>query len=137
MNFLTKNMSSQNDRCEKCGEEYTSVDDKWCKPCHINCLKNLVRWSKNKKMNDFIQDMQLQINRCNDIVFWIPYNQFNNIKKMDEGNFSAIWEDGPLNYITTEKYERSPNKEVTLKCLDDSQNKFLKKVQYVVLRIYP
>src|SRR5436190_11616672 len=124
-------MSTQagQNKCEKCDEEYMSVGDNWCKPCHINCLKNLVRWSENKKMNDFIQEMQSQINCCNDIVFeWIPYKQFSKIKKMDEDNFSAIWEDGPLNYITTEKYERSPNKEVTLKCLDDSRNKFLKKV---------
>src|ERR1051325_6979336 len=95
-------MSSQNNRCEKCGEEYTSVDDKWCKPCHINWL-NLVSWSDNKEMNGLIQEMQLKRSYHNDIVFeWIPYNQFGNIKEISKGDFvtvhSAVWKDGPLLY---------------------------------------
>src|ERR1051325_1968620 len=121
-------MSSQNNKCEKCGEEYISVDDKWCKPCHINCLKNLVGWSNNKELDDLIQEMQLQINRCNDIVFeWIPHNQFKNIKEISKGDLatvhSAIWKDGPLYYnYYYKKYTRNSYKKVVLKRLYNSQN---------------
>jgi hypothetical protein len=28
--------------CEKCNKQYTSVYDKWCKPCLINHLKMIL-----------------------------------------------------------------------------------------------
>src|SRR5436853_502370 len=59
--------------------------------------------SGNKKVDNLIQEMQLKIKNTEDIIFeWIPYNQFDNIKKINEGDFatiySAIWKDGPLHY---------------------------------------
>ena len=70
--------------------------------------------------------MQLKISSHYDIVFeWIPYNQFDNIKKIGKGGFatvfSAIWEDGPL-YYNNKEYTRDSNKAVALKWLHDSQN---------------
>ena len=81
--------------------------------------------------------MQLQINSYNDIVFeWIPYNQFNDIKKIAEDGFaevySAIWQDGPLNYISgINNYTRIQDKKIGLECFYNSQNnidEFLNKV---------
>ena len=80
--------------------------------------------------------MQLKINHYDDIVFeWIPYNQFNDIKKISDDGFtkiySAIWKDGPLHYIDIErKYTRKPNERFALKYLCNSQNfdEFLNKV---------
>ena len=72
--------------------------------------------------------MQLKIKHYEDIVFeWVPSNQFNNITKISEDDYamiySAIWNDGPLHYDDKkEEYERKPNKEVTLKCIHNSQN---------------
>src|SRR5688572_182700 len=82
--------------------------------------------SKNKKIDDFIQEMQLKRNSQNDIVFeWIPYNQFDGIEEVSKGDFatvySAIWKDGPLHYGYS-KYTRTSNKKVALKCLHNSQN---------------
>ncbi len=53
--------------CEVCYEKYTDVAYNWCKPCHINYLKNnFTSWtSGNEKIDDFIQKMQFE---------WIPYN---------------------------------------------------------------
>jgi hypothetical protein len=127
-----------NNYCEKCGKEY--VYDKWCKPCQISNLKfNFTNWtSGNKKIDDFIQEMQLEI-EINDqwnIVFeWIPYSQFNNIKEIGKSGFvtvySATWKDGPL---ITENYKRSPdgtNKKIVLKCLQNTaSDKILYKVLY-------
>ena len=123
-------MVLQDGFCNKCGEKYTDVNYKWCKPCQIDNLKgNFTNWtSGNEKIDGIIQEMQLKIDRYNDIVFeWIPYNQFSDIKEIGRGGFatvySAIWKDGPLKY--NEEYTRDSyysNYKVALKCLHNSQN---------------
>src|SRR5438046_2400696 len=101
-------MSSQ-DKCEKCGEQYTDISFEWCKPCLINDLKNVT--SGNEKIDNLIQEMQLKINKPGDIAFeWIPYNQFSDVKEIGEGGFakvySAIWKDGPLDYYDGNERKR-------------------------------
>ena len=117
------------DSCKKCGEEYTIVYEKWCKPCQIDNLKTTNLTSGNEKIDNFIQEMQLKIKDDESIVFeWIPYNQFSDIKEIGRGGFatvySAIWKDGPLKYnIISKEYTRKyVNKKVALKCLHNSQN---------------
>jgi hypothetical protein len=95
---------------------------------------NFVSWtSENEKINKFIQEIQSVIDCKVNIVFeWIPYDQFNDVKKIGQGGFSiiysAIWKDGPLIYnvydydYSERRYERIPNKKVALKCLFNSQN---------------
>ncbi|CAB5371083.1 unnamed protein product [Rhizophagus irregularis] len=67
-------------------------------------IKILTNWtSGNEKIDDLIKEMQLKINKPNDIVFeWIPYNQFSNIEEIGDGGFSkvyfAIWGVGLLHY---------------------------------------
>ena len=87
--------------------------------------------SGNEKIDNFIQEMQLKINDSNDIVFeWIPYDQFNDIKEINKGDFatvySAEWKDGSLHYNSNKrKYTRQSHyshKKVTLKYLHNSQN---------------
>ena len=113
--------------CKKCGEKYTSVYFKWCKPCLINDLKTNLT-SGNEKIDNFIQEMQLKMKNPWDIVFeWIPYNQFSDIKEIGRGGFatvySAIWKDGPLNHdVVNKEYARKSNYKVALKCLHNSQN---------------
>ncbi|CAB5308949.1 unnamed protein product [Rhizophagus irregularis] len=96
--------------------------------------------SGNKKIDNFIQEMQLKINDYDDIVFeWISYDsQLNNIKEIGKGGFStvysAIWKDGPLEYDADKKIytNRDSNRVIVLKCLHDSQNitdKFLNEVK--------
>jgi len=101
---------------------------------------NLADWtSGNKKVDDFIREKQSKIYALhgkNAVFEWIPYDQFNYIKKVGEGGFatvySAIWKDGPLKYDVDKKmYTKVSNKKVALKWLNDSQNvtdKFLNEV---------
>ena len=131
-----------NNYCNKCIKNHTDVDWKWCKPCQIDNLKgNFTNWtSGNEKIDSFIQEMQLNIDDCDDIILeWIPYNQFSDIKEIGKGGFStvysAIWKEGPLEYkykYEEYKYLRKSNYKVALKCLyNNSQNitnKFLNEV---------
>ncbi|GBB98801.1 hypothetical protein RclHR1_33250001 [Rhizophagus clarus] len=118
--------------CKKCGNQYTNTHGKWCEPCQINDLKqNFVNWtSGNKDIDNYIQEMQSKIKSSNDVIVeWIPYNQFNNIKEIGKHDSSiqymAIWMNGPLQYEKNkQEYERLSNKEVSLKCLVNSQDMF-------------
>ncbi len=125
----------QDGYCEKCGKKFTDIDYKWCKSCLINDLKNFT--SGNEKIDNLVQEMQLKINKPNDIVFeWIPYNQLNDIKEIGKNDFvtiySAIW-NGPLVYDESKyEYTRNKYKKIALKYLAyNSQNilnEFLNKV---------
>jgi hypothetical protein len=70
-----------------------------------------------KKFDNFIHNIQLEFS--NSILFeWIPYNQFNEIKKTGSNNlYSAMWKDGPLYRKDkwSRDYTRDSNKEVILK----------------------
>ncbi|CAB4412388.1 unnamed protein product [Rhizophagus irregularis] len=112
------------------GEQCTITMDK----------KILTNWtSGNNSIDELIQEMQLKVNSHNNIIFeWVPYSQFDNIKKIREGDFaaeihSAIWKNGPLNYDNFyQEYTRTRNKEVTLKYLyntRDITNVFINKIK--------
>ncbi|POG82761.1 kinase-like domain-containing protein [Rhizophagus irregularis DAOM 181602=DAOM 197198] len=106
---------------------------------YILDLDNHSRENGNEKIDDFIREIQSDIDDFNDIVFeWIPYNQFDEIKEMGKNGsitiYSAIWKDGPLEYDADKKIYTNgdPNRVIALKCLHDSQNitdKFLNEVK--------
>ncbi|CAB5388893.1 unnamed protein product [Rhizophagus irregularis] len=116
--------------CKKCSNQYTNISYEWCKSCQINYLKNnFTNWtSGNKKIDGLIQEMQLKIKNCGDIiVVWIPYYQFSNIKKIGKGGFStvysALWKNVLLQCNTNyEELERTRDIRVALKCLNNSQD---------------
>ncbi|UZO17148.1 uncharacterized protein OCT59_008509 [Rhizophagus irregularis] len=93
---------------------------------YILAQKNFTWVSGNKKIDDFIQEMQLKINNYEDVIFeWIPYYQFDHIKETSKNSLvtvhSAVWRDGPLHYHHG-GYTRDSNKEVALKYLHNSEN---------------
>ena len=95
----------------------------------IDYLKNFTNWtSKNEKIDYFIQEIQPTIIFRRNMVFeWISFSQFNNVKEVSRDNYATIylatWKDGPLCYDEDEdEYIRSPNKDVVLKCIHNSQN---------------
>ena len=114
-------MVLQDGLCSKCSKIYTDISSKWCKPCQINNLKTeFTDWtSGNERIDDFIQEMQLKIDKYDDdIIEWIPYNQFNDIKEIAKDDFaiySARWKDDPFCYDSNKKeLKRESDKMVTL-----------------------
>ncbi|EXX63603.1 hypothetical protein RirG_150820 [Rhizophagus irregularis DAOM 197198w] len=87
---------------------------------------NFIWTSENKEIDNFVQEMQLEIKDNNDIVFeWIPYSQFYEIKETGKNGlvtvYSAIWKDGPLCYAYND-YKRNMYEKVALKCWHNSEN---------------
>jgi hypothetical protein len=131
--------------CKKCGKKYKNIHKKWCKLCLISHLKNnFTNWTENKEIDNFIQEMQSRINSYMDnIIEWIPYSQFIDIKMIEKDDvntitiYSAIWKNGPLVYDSDEYiYKRRNNyKKVALKCLNNSQNK-ISELLNEVLKIF-
>jgi hypothetical protein len=128
----------QNYYCENCGKIFTNINEKLCLICQLIEKKNLLyKTSGNENIDNFIQEMQMKIITCRDLVVeWIPYDRLNNIKEIGKGGFatvySAIWIDGPLQYYEKRKeYIRLPNRRVALKYIHNSYNitnKFLNEV---------
>src|SRR6266498_2927075 len=85
--FISKIIMLQIDTdCEKCGDTYTSVEDRWCKPCQINDLKKkFINWTNGNEivvdyLIQFMQQDKHKPVKPDDIIFeWIPYNQLDNI----------------------------------------------------------
>ncbi|GBC01690.1 hypothetical protein RclHR1_00430007 [Rhizophagus clarus] len=117
--------------CINCGNKYKydKYDDKWCRPCQINHLKNnFANWtSGNKKIDNFIYEKQIEIFNYRRMIFeWIPYNRFIEVNKIDrESEFAkAILEDSPLFYdrAVRKLIRESYNEVVYLKYLHNSKN---------------
>ncbi|POG76769.1 hypothetical protein GLOIN_2v862001 [Rhizophagus irregularis DAOM 181602=DAOM 197198] len=124
---MRRSIRKLKNRCIKCGGMYTYEQYKWCKTCEIGLLKeNFKNWtSKNEKIDNLIQKVQLRINDPNDIMFeWVPYDQFK-IKEVGKDGpatvYLAKWKDGPLRW-DKKKYIRDSDKTVVLKCLNVSHN---------------
>ncbi|EXX67838.1 hypothetical protein RirG_110720 [Rhizophagus irregularis DAOM 197198w] len=104
--------------------KYTGGLTKLCKQCQIIYLKkNFVTWtSKNEKIDNFIQEKQLEF-----LPFeWIPYNQFYEVKKVNENNLAIVYLAKWKEYLYWDgpdgKYSKNLNTSVTLKCFHNSQN---------------
>jgi hypothetical protein len=125
--------------CKNCNEQYKCKEDaiyEWCKTCQINNLnQNFINWtSGNEKIDNLIQEMQLDIDKKWDLVFeWIPFNQLNDIKEeIFTNEYLAIWKDGPLNYdkVKNEYLRNHHNIKVALKLYNFQiiTNEFLNEV---------
>src|ERR1043165_2794785 len=90
-------------KCGKCKEclQVKSYNN-WCLYCNPKHFQqNFVKWtSGNKDIDKLIQDIQLSAEYQTQVLEWIPYNRFSDIKFIAEGGFarvySAIWVDGRI-----------------------------------------
>ncbi|RHZ88739.1 hypothetical protein Glove_21g109 [Diversispora epigaea] len=90
---------------------------------------NFYKWtSGNEKIDKFIQDAQLNANDWWEVIEWIPYDRFEDIKEIAKGGFGTIyyakWIDGRIRSwnILNQQWERSDQFVVALKKFDNFAN---------------
>ncbi|CAG8498950.1 2626_t:CDS:2 [Racocetra fulgida] len=112
-------------KCDECGKSFS--DFHWCPTCQNQAFKReFRRWtSGNISIDQIIQQTQLEANRSNDYLEWIPFENFEEIKYLSQGAFSTIysgyWVDGPRrNWIEDDWFRDGPTKCV-LKRIENSQ----------------
>ncbi|RHZ77525.1 hypothetical protein Glove_177g14 [Diversispora epigaea] len=117
--------------CPECNQKYSKY--KWCKPCNSKHFQNdFNNWtSENVKIDKFIQDSQLNANGSWEVIEWIPYDQFNDVKQIGRGGFGTIhyarWIDGRIVEwdIENQQWKRrykGEEKEVALKKFNNFVN---------------
>jgi hypothetical protein len=115
-------------KCKDCSQINKDLNDCLsCKPKRFQKYFN--KWtSGNKIIDKLIQDNQLIAVEKYELMEWIPYEKFTNIKYIAEGGFakvySATWIDGPIKKWSqlNDNWRRNGSLTVALKILNDSKN---------------
>ncbi|RHZ72892.1 hypothetical protein Glove_236g51 [Diversispora epigaea] len=116
--------------CSECNQKYNEWRG-WCKPCKSKHFQNdFNKWtSGNDKIDKLIQNAQLNANYNYEIIEWIPYDQFKDVKQIGKGGFGTIhharWSDGYIIEwdIENDQWKRyREDEEVALKKFDNFVN---------------
>ncbi|RHZ69932.1 hypothetical protein Glove_276g8 [Diversispora epigaea] len=120
-----------------CNQEYNGY---WCKPCNSKHFQNdFNNWtSGNDKIDKIIQETQLNANHYYEVIEWISYDRFKDVKQIGKGGFGTIhyarWIDGFIKEWDIEnqqwkrycedgdEYEDDEEIEVALKKFDNFMN---------------
>lgn len=88
--FILVLQEGYDDKREKCGKKYTCIDDNWCRSCHKICLKKLYKNSTtgNDNIDNLIERWRNDLR--NYLFEFIPYNQFDDIKKIGKDNYAIV-----------------------------------------------
>ncbi|RHZ85765.1 hypothetical protein Glove_60g149 [Diversispora epigaea] len=116
--------------CPECIQVWNGY---WCKTCNSEHFQNdFNNWtSGNDKIDKLIQDAQLNAKYDNEVIDWIPYNRFKDVKQIGKGGFGTIhyarWIDGPIEKWDIEnqqwkRYQDEGKVEVALKKFDNFVN---------------
>ncbi|CAB5181698.1 unnamed protein product [Rhizophagus irregularis] len=115
--------------CSVCGKGKTNFN--WCRTCNAEHFRqNFKNWtSGNKDIDKFIQDAQLLAGEDFEVLEWIPYEKFYDVKFIAKGGFGEVykakWTDGLIKKWDDKKrdWERlRANDFVALKALSDSKD---------------
>ena len=98
----------------------------YCKPCHSAYFRdNFAHWtSGDSKIDELIQNSQLNADYRLQLIEWIEYTNLENIEFVAHGGFGdvykAVWKDGPIDTKKAQhgnKFElqRNSNEEVAVK----------------------
>src|SRR3954462_4549269 len=88
--------------CKECSQPNT--DYEWCQSCNSKHFQqDFNKWtSGNKEIDEFIQKFQLSATRYKEVLEWIPYERFSDIKYRSKGGFGAVhkaeWTNGNIWY---------------------------------------
>src|SRR5436190_14391025 len=89
--------------CKECNQPNTGSDFRgyyWCQSCNSKHFQqDFNKWtSGNKEIDEFIQKFQLNATCSQEVLEWIPYENFSDIKYLAKGGFCTVhkakWIDG-------------------------------------------
>jgi hypothetical protein len=115
--------------CKECRQPNTGYN--WCQSCNAKHFRrHFKNWtSGNHNIDEFIQKTQLKAKNYKEVLEWIEYDRFENVKYLAKGGFGitykAIWKDGFIwswNSDNNQWKRSNGNFPVALKCLYNSQD---------------
>src|ERR1043166_1217242 len=114
--------------CNECSQPNTGYW--WCQTCNSKHFQQDFNklTSGNKEIDEFIQKFQLNATCYEEVMEWVPYEKFSDIKYIAKGGFSTVykakWIDGSISWwnVNQNKWDRFTNSNIILKCLNNSQN---------------
>ncbi|CAG8592553.1 6278_t:CDS:2 [Gigaspora rosea] len=92
----------KNKICDECHKPTMISYWNWCQNCNASHFRNnFSNWSSgNSSLDQLIQESQLQAECSEQIIEWIPFEKFKDIKFVAQGGlgevYYAIWEDGQI-----------------------------------------
>ena len=118
--------------CKECNQPNTGsyiVHYGWCQSCNSKHFQqDFNKWtSGNKEIDEFIQKLQLNATCREEMLEWIPYENFEDIEYLAKGGFGIVhkakWIDGFIKRWNTNQntWHRNGSTDIVLKCLYDSQ----------------
>ncbi|RHZ89165.1 hypothetical protein Glove_18g54 [Diversispora epigaea] len=124
-------------KCRGCHQDNTGR--KWCHPCNTKRFQNeFVKWtSGDGEIDKFIQQMQLNAYKYQEIIEWIPFDRLENVTYLAKGGFGTVykakWLDGLIyswNY-KVKNWKRFRKQNVSLKSLNHftNKNRFLQEIK--------
>ncbi|RHZ65585.1 hypothetical protein Glove_314g13 [Diversispora epigaea] len=96
INYITAT-SDNPGKCSKC---QNNIEKSWCHPCNAKRFQNeFGKWtSENREIDELIQQIQLNANKYQEIIEWIPFGRLENVAYLAKGGFDtaykANWLDG-------------------------------------------
>ncbi|RHZ83980.1 hypothetical protein Glove_86g132 [Diversispora epigaea] len=124
-------------KCTDCQQDNTGPQ--WCNTCNsIRFQREFNKWtSEDAEIDEFIQQTQLKATKYEEVIEWIPFDRFNNIKYLDKGGFGkvfrAAWSDGYIiSWDSQRKIWKRSQRDVCLKSLNTLKKKggFLQEIKY-------
>ncbi|RHZ73058.1 hypothetical protein Glove_233g47 [Diversispora epigaea] len=85
-------------KCSKCHQN--NIERSWCHPCNAKRFQNeFGKWtSEDREIDELIQQIQLNANKYQEIIEWIPFERLENVTYLAKGGFGIVhkanWLDG-------------------------------------------
>ncbi|RHZ69646.1 hypothetical protein Glove_281g63 [Diversispora epigaea] len=75
-------------KCSKCYQN--NIERSWCHPCNAKRFQNeFGKWtSEDREIDELIQQIQLNANKYQEIIKWIPFGRLENITYLAKG---VVW----------------------------------------------
>ncbi|RHZ68628.1 hypothetical protein Glove_294g112 [Diversispora epigaea] len=124
-------------KCENCQRDNTGY--RWCNTCNsIRFQIEFNKWtSEDSEIDEFIQQTQLKATNYEEVIEWIPFDRFNDVKYLAKGGFGkvfkATWSGGFIRHWDYKKniWYRQCYQNVCLKSLNSPacESDFLQEIK--------